>query len=562
MPHETEQDVLNALQTMAFGPAGPGRGCDQVQWDVQAYSNASTESLTIHRAGESREVDGEAEFSDAIERLKVATYVKGRGAWFSLRLILDAQSGPSAAYDLVDDRPEPTRTVFGVFPDAREVRDELWKYPRYLENIPQWALDRLTADGEDPMYLDPATDELVYRTARDPYRPPGTPASRPAPPATVMVAELGATDVRPGRDVDAAGPVVAALQRYARACHDLVGVDQIVLRPPAKPEAFEIWRDSLGVDVPPDLAELYTYANGEPEDFHTFSMGLFWLESAQQMAGVSQGVEQRFEAMTRGNVVEPLEHDKRLQPVQYHRGWLPFGTIDGNMLIAVDTVPTEHGRMGQVVAAGHHLIAPRVLASSLADYLDEQTDLVATGRCWISDSEGNYYRPHDNRPSDLRYTVVPDDKIAIPPDVSRHGRIPAEEQIQAILSSNTWRWAVARLSGDQTLDNYRFRDFISVTEDEVYEFVLAHGFDDRVVLEIERGDPDGRLCISSEPSDGRWAVFYTERGRRSREVIVPSLPDARREVVQRLMVDARISLNHGFKLAHPGLSLPKPSEMD
>lgn len=112
------------------------------------------------------------------------------------------------------------------------------------------------------------------------------------------------------------------------------------------------------------------------------------------------------------------------------------------------------------------------------------------------------------------------------------------------------------------MDDVRFRDFFSVTEDEVCDHVLAHGFDDRTVAEgrAARG-ADDRLC-AVPLDDGRWTVYYTERGIRSAEVTVPSQSEARREVVRRLMRSARIDLNHRYRLAHPEESLPLPSEMD
>jgi hypothetical protein len=137
--------------------------------------------------------------------------------------------------------------------------------------------------------------------------------------------------------------------------------------------------------------------------------------------------------------------------------------------------------------------------------------------------------------------------------------LSADEQIRAILSWNTFRWAADRLSDTETMDTVRFRDLISVSEDKVYDYVVANGFDECAV--VERRDVDDHLCIVSQ-ADGRWAVYYTERGKRSAEVVLPSLADARREVVYRLMVSARISLNATFKLAHPEMELPLPSGMD
>lgn len=137
--------------------------------------------------------------------------------------------------------------------------------------------------------------------------------------------------------------------------------------------------------------------------------------------------------------------------------------------------------------------------------------------------------------------------------------ISADEQIRAILSWNTWHWAVRQLGDGETMDNVRFRDLVSVTEDDVYDYVVVHGFNERAV--VERGDAEDHLCIVPK-ANGRWTVYYTERGMRSDEIVLASLAEARREVVHRLMVSARIALNHNFKLAHPEMHLPLPSEMD
>ncbi|GIM63595.1 hypothetical protein Pve01_80930 [Planomonospora venezuelensis] len=140
--------------------------------------------------------------------------------------------------------------------------------------------------------------------------------------------------------------------------------------------------------------------------------------------------------------------------------------------------------------------------------------------------------------------------------------VALEDQIQAILGSNIFRWAQSRLPITKTMDDVRFSDFFSVTEDEVYEYVLANGFDGQAVAEGDAASgADDPLC-AVPLEDGRWTVYYTERGVRSDEVKVPSHSAARREVVRRLMRSARIDLNHRYRLAHPEESLPPPSEMD
>lgn len=137
-----------------------------------------------------------------------------------------------------------------------------------------------------------------------------------------------------------------------------------------------------------------------------------------------------------------------------------------------------------------------------------------------------------------------------------------DEQIRAILDWNTFRWAQAQLPENKSIDDVRFRDLISVTEDDVYDYVLRNGFPDRTVAEGEGARlADDRLCLAPL-EDGRWVVYYTERGTRTDEVTVSSHAEARREVVRRLVRSARIDLNHRYRLAHPDEALPPPSEMD
>jgi hypothetical protein len=141
-----------------------------------------------------------------------------------------------------------------------------------------------------------------------------------------------------------------------------------------------------------------------------------------------------------------------------------------------------------------------------------------------------------------------------------------DEQIRAILSYDTWNWAVNQLGPQDSIDEKRFRDFISVTESEVEQYVHEHGFDKRVVFESKdagawlRLDADDHICITK--NNEMWEVFYTERGKRSQEASFPSWNGAAREVVRRLFEGAKIMLNHRYRLAHPEMNLPLPSEMD
>lgn len=126
-----------------------------------------------------------------------------------------------------------------------------------------------------------------------------------------------------------------------------------------------------------------------------------------------------------------------------------------------------------------------------------------------------------------------------------------EEQILAILGPDVFKWAVKSLPDGVDIDDVRYRDLISVTEDDLFSHVAAHGFDQRVVAEDSVVDD----CICFVRSANGWRVFYTERGNVSDESMFQSKQEAIREVVRRLMHLARIMLNHRYWHAH---NLPFP----
>lgn len=128
---------------------------------------------------------------------------------------------------------------------------------------------------------------------------------------------------------------------------------------------------------------------------------------------------------------------------------------------------------------------------------------------------------------------------------------PAEEQVRAILGHDVFKWAVKRLPDGLDIDDVRYRDLISVTEEEVVAHVSASGFDRRVVA--EGAVIDDHICIVQTGRE--WLVFYTERGKVSEEATFGSRDEARREVVRRLIRLARVMLNHRYWHAH-GLAFP------
>lgn len=137
-------------------------------------------------------------------------------------------------------------------------------------------------------------------------------------------------------------------------------------------------------------------------------------------------------------------------------------------------------------------------------------------------------------------------------------RRPPEEQIQAILSWNTFRWGVDQLPRGVAMDDIRFVDLISVTRDDVDQWVERHGFTSTPVRDDRY---DGAEALYLLPQDGGWVVFYSERGQRNFEHHFISQAKARRWVVDHLYDSARTSLNHRWWHAHPNGRPPSIAAM-
>lgn len=136
------------------------------------------------------------------------------------------------------------------------------------------------------------------------------------------------------------------------------------------------------------------------------------------------------------------------------------------------------------------------------------------------------------------------------------------DQIKAILSGVAFHWAIKQLLPGESIDDKRYVDFISVDTGEIYEYVKINGFPMGAVEELRRGEPGYYYdCIRIEETDHGWQVYGIDRDQRSDIKTFPSLEDARKEVVQRRMISAKIELNHRYRNAHPELNLPNPSQM-
>jgi len=136
-----------------------------------------------------------------------------------------------------------------------------------------------------------------------------------------------------------------------------------------------------------------------------------------------------------------------------------------------------------------------------------------------------------------------------------------DEQIRAILSYDAFRWAVENLPHGKTIDDIRFRELVTISEEDVLNHVRRSGFPVSVVAEGEAARwADDRICLVEDGD--RWSIFYTERGERSDLATVESHAAAQRWVVHHLFENAKVSLNHRWWHAHPDERPQRIGDMD
>ena len=81
------------------------------------------------------------------------------------------------------------------------------------------------------------------------------------------------------------------------------------------------------------------------------------------------------------------EHsDSGVTPTDWDPAWLPFAELGGNLL-CLDFHPADGGTVGQVISLNHETAGLRVLAPSLADFLQKAADAYEAGRFQLEDDE-------------------------------------------------------------------------------------------------------------------------------------------------------------------------------
>lgn len=141
-----ERDAFNELAVLLYGLMGPGD--DRVEFLATATAVTYEQQIRAYNPegrfpspnGQFNDASGSFELSDAMERLREASYREGSGTWFGVHVTVTASGSATAAYNY-DEEPQWDAPVGPVV----YVMDQE-KFPRDEDKQPEWLKQKL-AEG-------------------------------------------------------------------------------------------------------------------------------------------------------------------------------------------------------------------------------------------------------------------------------------------------------------------------------------------------------------------------------------------------------------------------------
>jgi len=131
-----------------------------------------------------------------------------------------------------------------------------------------------------------------------------------------------------------------------------------------------------------------------------------------------------------------------------------------------------------------------------------------------------------------------------------------EEQIQLLLNPlGADRWLERQLKNQEGMEDKTYFDFINVSFEEVLDYALKHGFDEKAVVE----DFSGNIKDQTELEDAFWAlskvgdqyeVFRVERGNKFDQHFFSGRRDAVEFIVKYLIRFVWRALTYQYRAKH------------
>jgi len=169
--------------------------------------------------------------------------------------------------------------------------------------------------------------------------------------------------------------------------------DDLQLLQPGAPDELDTAATLFGLQLHGDFRQLYQLMNGT--DPNGESVGLFpsadeWDDMAFGPCALEQITadwQMQKELLEGGDFADltPESCDPAITNDWWNVGWIPFAWNGGGDYYCIDMVPTADGTMGQVITHSHETGEHKVLAPSLAAYLNDLADGLDAGKFELTD---------------------------------------------------------------------------------------------------------------------------------------------------------------------------------
>ncbi|MGD8627272.1 MAG: SMI1/KNR4 family protein [Anaerolineae bacterium] len=176
-----------------------------------------------------------------------------------------------------------------------------------------------------------------------------------------------------------------------------------LLQSPVSQEQLDAAAAEMGLVFPNDFVAFYQIVDGYDPDDDPSSIFPSWDEWDDVAFGplALEAIVQEWKMLKElldGGDFAGLAPDSAQGVANdwWHPGWIPFADNGGGDYVCIDMAPAEGGRAGQVISHSHESGEHRVLATSLADYLNDLADALEDNTLEYSEEDGVRRRRSDD----------------------------------------------------------------------------------------------------------------------------------------------------------------------
>lgn len=164
---------------------------------------------------------------------------------------------------------------------------------------------------------------------------------------------------------------------------------------------LQLLQAAVEAPLPPEVQDVYATVDGQDGILPGVLMGLTWLPArrAAQEHATWMNLAQDDPTL----VSEPAS---AIQPVTFHRYWMPLAVDGSGNGLAIDLAPGPTGLAGQVITYGPDETTRRVVAQSVSALLHWSATAVQQGDVQVSGDEVTY-RGHASFLDALREVSLP-----------------------------------------------------------------------------------------------------------------------------------------------------------